>query len=432
MKAYNVLQLYNGNETGGVLGKFPYPPYYWWESGGAWGGMVEYWHYTRDDSHINVTYDALIAQLGPNYDFNMPVEAFDEGNDDQAFWVFAAMSAAEYSFPEPPAPIPSWITIVQNAWEDYVSRWNIASCNGGLKWQFYPQNAGYFYKNSISNGAFFQISARLARFTGNNTYLDWANTIWDWTSGVGLIDNIYNVFDGTDETINCSRVDHHQWTYNVGVFLYGAAILQNYTNGSAPWPERTAGLLDAATTFITPFRNATNIIFEAECELDMSCNVDQLSMKAYLVRWLAATSLVAPFTTSRVGEILRSSAEGAAAACTGGASGNSCGSKWYIGGWDGTDGLGQELCAMEAMAALMVNDTNPPATLPNVVIQTASPTSTPTPTSTSSTNPATTERPPTPTDTSRPLYDSKASGGMNVQNKIRAVLATIITSLVVV
>jgi mannan endo-1,6-alpha-mannosidase len=32
--------LYNGNSPDGVVGKWPYPPYYWWESGAAWGGMV--------------------------------------------------------------------------------------------------------------------------------------------------------------------------------------------------------------------------------------------------------------------------------------------------------------------------------------------------------------------------------------------------------
>ena len=425
MAASGVQQLYSGNQnqTGDVLGKFPYPPYYWWESGGAWGGMVEYFHYTGDTSYVNVTQQALISQLGPAYDFNNPNEAFDEGNDDQAFWVFAAMSAAEYSFPAPTAPIPAWLDIVQNAWQDYVTRWNTSTCNGGLKWQFHPENAGYTYKNSVSNGAFFQLSARLARVTGNQTYIDWANKIWDWCAGVGLIDNIYNVFDGTDETINCTGIDHHQWTYNVGVFLYGAAVLQNYTNASSPWVERTAGLLDSTNTFLTPFQNATDIMFEAECELDESCDIDQLSMKAYLTRWLAGTSMMAPFTAGRVGEILRASAQGAAAACTGGLNGTVCGSKWYLGGWDGTTGLGQELCAMEAMYALLVNQTNPPATLGNVSIQTAPLTATMAGTAT--------RLLPSASSSARPLFDSGAPGGVKVQNQFRSIFAAIATTFAV-
>ena len=226
-------------------------------------------------------------------------------------------------------------------------------------------------RQSIANGAFFQISARLARYTGNNTYLDWANKIWDWTTGIGLIDNIYNVFDGSDELINCTRVDHHQWTYNVGVFLYGAAVLQNYTNGSDVWWTRTNGLLDATSTFFSPFPNATGIMFEAQCELDNSCNVDQLSKKAYLARWLAGTSLMAPNTAGKVGALLKASAAGAAAACTGGSDGRTCGFRWYTGSYDNNTGVGQQLSAMEIMYTLLVNQTAPPKTLSNVVIRDA-------------------------------------------------------------
>lgn len=385
--------------------------------------MIEYWHYTGDESYRTVTQQALLSQLGPRYDFNVPAEAFDEGNDDQAFWVFAAMSAAEYSFPEPPSPIPSWLTIVQNAWDDYVPRWNSSGCNGGLKWQFHPENAGYYYKQSISNGAFFQLSARLGRFTGNHTYVHWAETIWNWSSGIGLIDKIYNVFDGTDELINCTGIDHHQWSYNVGVYLYGAAMLQNYTNGSSPWEERTAGLVDAANTFLSPFKNATNVVFEAECELDMTCNPDQLSMKAYLIRWLAGTSKMAPFTAGRIGNILRTSAQGAARACTGGPAANTCGSKWYIGGWDGTNGLGQQLCAMEVMYSLLVNQTRPPITAGHVVLQPAPPSAT--------SNITATQPLPKASATARPLHDSKASRGIETRNNIRSVFSIIFTSLAV-
>ncbi len=69
--------LYSGNKTGGVLGKWPFQPYYWWESGAAWGGMVNYWHYTGDNSYVNVTYEALVSQIGATNDFILPQEKFD-------------------------------------------------------------------------------------------------------------------------------------------------------------------------------------------------------------------------------------------------------------------------------------------------------------------------------------------------------------------
>jgi len=130
--AHGVQELYNGNQTGGTIGKWPYPPYYWWESGGAWGGMMTYWHATKDESYSSIMMEALVSQFGPNYDFDRPEEAFDTGNDDQAFWVFVAMSAAEYGFP-PPTQGPGWHIIAQNAWSDYVHRWNTNMCGGGLK-----------------------------------------------------------------------------------------------------------------------------------------------------------------------------------------------------------------------------------------------------------------------------------------------------------
>lgn len=142
--------------------------------------------------------------------------------------------------------------------------------------------------------------------------------VYDWSTAIGLVDNLYNVFDGTDDTINCTEIDHEQWSYGIAMYLYGSAVMQNYTNGSITWVQRTSGFLDAATTFFSPFPNASNIMFEAQCELASTCDVDQLSFKAYLARWLAGTSQLAPFTAGRVGELLRASAIGASAACTAG------------------------------------------------------------------------------------------------------------------
>jgi mannan endo-1,6-alpha-mannosidase len=379
--------------------------------------MIEYWHYTGDSTYNNVTYDGLTHQLSssPSRDFNIPGESFNIGNDDQAFWVVAAMSAAEYGFLEPAPPLPSWLQVVVNAWEIFVQRWAIdsTSCGGGLRWQFVESMAGWNYKNAISNSLFFQISARLARFTGNQTYFDWSHKIWNWTAEIGMIDNLYNVYDGSDVLLNCTELDHHQWTYNVGAFLYGAAALANYTNSSEIWVQRTAGLLGATGTFVGPFKNSTNIVFEAYCELAGTCNIDQLSMKAYLVRWMAGASILAPFTAPRVGDLFRASALGAAAACSGGSSGRDCGLKWYINGTDGTTGLGQQLAVLELMYALAVNQTSPPATQPQVTIGLQ-------PANITDILAAATATLSSPTGTARPLFDGSrgaaAAIGANLLN----------------
>lgn len=108
---------------------------------------------------------------------------------------------------------------------DYVRRWNTPTCGGGLQWQFHPENAGFHCQNTISNGAFFQISARLLRMTGNQTYFNWANKIYDWSVEIGLVDHVYNVFDGADDIINCTGIDH---VFVETPFQYTLLLLINF------------------------------------------------------------------------------------------------------------------------------------------------------------------------------------------------------------
>ena len=324
-----------------------------------WGAMLDYYHLTGDSSYMNVTTQALLSQVGPNFDYMVPAQEKDEGNDDQAFWGFATMSAAEKDYPQPTIGNYSWVQLTERLWNTQVARWDLTSCNGGLKWQIFTFNNGYDYKNSVSNGAFFQLSARLARFTGNQTYLDWAMKSYDWSTNVGLINN-YAVFDGTDDTMNCSKQDQILWTYNAGIYLYGSAVLYNYTNGSSLWAERTQGFLEAAASFFSPYDNSTNIMYEEACETVNTCDNDQFSFKGYLSRFMWASTLLAPFTGPAVTTLLTVSSEAAAQACSGGSDGTMCGQKWYIGGCDGVFGPGQEMSALETIQGLLSAQSIPP------------------------------------------------------------------------
>ena len=351
--------MYNGNTTG-VLGKWPYPPFYWWESGAAWGGMMNYWWYTGDYSWYDVTHEGLVSQISPTFNYLPIVEMFDEGNDDIGFWVFGAMTAAEMSLRSPPPPYPSWLQISVNVFKDFAVRWNDASstCGGGLRWQVFESSPGYHYKNTISNGCFFALAARLYRMLGDAIYLQWANAMWDWTVNVGLMNKTtYAVFDGADEMINCTGKDHHQWSYNVAVYLQGAAVLSNFT-GDPKWKQRAIGLTAASSLFHTPYANVSKVIYEQECETKARCNIDQYSFKAYLVRWLSEAAVLVPETRTTVQPVLEASAIGAARACTGGGtvdfSLNICGARWYWSSFDNTAGLGQPLSAMEVFYSLLV------------------------------------------------------------------------------
>lgn len=326
-----------------------------------WGALIDYYHYTGDSSYNEVTTQALLSQVGPNSDYMMPNQEFDEGNDDQSFWGFATMSAAEKNYPEPTTGEYTWVELTENLWNTQVRRWDTTTCNGGLKWQIYPSNNGYDYKNSISNGAFFQLSARLARYTGNQTYLDWALKSYDWSVNVGFIDSDYHVYDGAEDTTNCSDHSEVIWTYNTGVYLYGAAVLYNYTEGSDLWTQRTQGFLRAASQYFNPYGNASNVMVETACETVDTCDNDQYSFKGYLSRFMWASTLMAPFTKSQITTYLQGSSLAAARACSGGSNGATCGEHWYWEiAYDGKYGVGQQMSALETIHGLLAAESVPP------------------------------------------------------------------------
>lgn len=229
------MSYYTGNETGGTPGNLP-SPYYWWEAGAMFGEMVEYWFYTADTTYNSEVSQAMVSQMGTDGDYMPSNQTKDEGNDDQVFWAFASMSAAEYNFPAPPSGSPSWLAAAQAVFNQQASRWDPTTCGGGLRWQIYSFNSGYDYKNAISNLGFFQLSSRLARYTGNDTYADWASTTWEWFKGSVLYDaDTYAIYDGTSDTTNCTSADHTQWTYNYGAAIGGLAYIYNHV--SLPYRE---------------------------------------------------------------------------------------------------------------------------------------------------------------------------------------------------
>jgi mannan endo-1,6-alpha-mannosidase len=120
----------------------------------------------------------------------------------------------------------------------------------------------------------------------------------------------------------------------------------------ALWQSRIEGILKTATTPGLFFNNG--VMTEVACEVNNNCDVDQQSFKGYLARWMAATTLVAPFTAQTILPLLKSSAQAAVATCTGGASGSSCGLKWTTGNFDGIMGVGETMAALEVVQSNLV------------------------------------------------------------------------------
>ncbi|KAL1605436.1 hypothetical protein SLS60_004986 [Paraconiothyrium brasiliense] len=358
--AAGMRKLYTGDNPGDVPGNLP-DPYYWWEAGAMFGAFIDYWYYTGDDQYNNITTQAMQHQIGQYNAFMPSNQSKSLGNDDQAFWGMAAMSAAENKLPDLPTTGdlagPSWLALAQAVFNTQAGRWNDKTCGGGLNWQIYQFNNGYTYRNTISNGCYFNIAARLYKYTGNDTYSKEAIKTWNWESRIGLFDKDLHFYDGSDEGKNCTEINQIQWTYNLGVHLSGAAAMWNATQDEV-WKTRITQMIK--TMGDTFFRD--DVMYEVACELNGKCNTDQRSFKAYLARWMGYTMLVAPFTKDLMWTKVRTSAAAAAKQCNAG-SGSQCGLRWYNNGQnDGSTGVGEQMAAMEIIQNLLITNVSGPVT----------------------------------------------------------------------
>lgn len=355
--AYDMMTVYTGNKTGQIPGILPgglgcnpnvVGTYCWWQAGAMFGALINYWQYTGDSSYNQVVSQALQFQRGGDNNFNPSNQSRSMGVDDQGFWAFSALDAAESNFPEAGGNDPSWLSLAQAVFNFQVNLWDPATCGGGFRWQVYSFNAGYNLKNAVSNGGNFQLAARLAYITGNNTYAEWADKVYDWMAQSRLMQNdtkanILYIWDNTDVNNNCIDQTNYVWTYNYGIMLGGAAYMYNYTNGSDIWLSRVNSILNSAYTLFFPAKYGGNIMTEIQCEEQLNCNQDQKSFKAYLTRWMAVTALLVPSTRAGINAKLAASAAAAATQCSGGPTGRQCGMRWYTPTWDGTTGVGQQV-----------------------------------------------------------------------------------------
>ncbi|KAI8656577.1 hypothetical protein LRP88_11878 [Fusarium phalaenopsidis] len=362
--AADLIEYYHGLDPGGIPGILPGPPpngdYYWWEGGAMWGTYMDYWKCTGDATYNARVIQAMQFQTGDDNDYQPGNVTLSLGNDDQGFWGMSAMLAAELKFPNPPEDRPGWLALAQAVFNTQAAPdRHDKTCNGGLRWQIPPTNNGYDYKNSIANGCFFNLGARLARYTGNTTYADWAEKTWEWVEGVGFLDpTSYKIYDGAHVGTNCTDINKAQFSYNAGVYLQGAAFMYNYTDGEKKWEQRLTKLVDATLDNFFP----DGIAVEIACENHGTCTTDMLSFKGYVHRWMSQATHLAPYISDKILPVLQTSAEAAIKQCTGGTTGRACGFKWASGKYDGKTGAGQEMNVLAAVSSLLMEHTDPPVT----------------------------------------------------------------------
>ncbi|KAJ5533614.1 mannan endo-1-6-alpha-mannosidase [Penicillium frequentans] len=346
---YGMMTYYTGNETGGIPGAFPSK---WWEGSALLLALLNYWHFTGDDYYNEELSIALQWQSGTNGDYMPSNYSSFLGNDDQMFWGLSAMTAVEYKLPDRPTGF-SWLSLAQGVFNTQKARWDTTMCGGGLRWQIYVyEGSGYYMKNAVSNGGFFQLAARLYRYTGNEEYYTWAKKTWEWSCSVPLVDNsTWTVDDSTNGEQQCANGDQVRWTYNYGVYFGGCAYLYAATNDEY-WLNCTTGLLNSLwSTFFTEKNNY--IISDWECETREICNNNEVLFKGLVASWLAQTALLIPSLYDEILSKLQASGQGAANSCTGN-SNSTCGVRWTTGTWDGLQGMEQQISASNAFSVQML------------------------------------------------------------------------------
>ncbi|AAS53901.2 AFR530Wp [Eremothecium gossypii ATCC 10895] len=355
-----IMDYYWGSKYGGIVGMFQ-PPYYWWEAGEVFGGMLENWYLCDNQEYESVLRESMIAQTGDKFDYIPANQSTTEGNDDQGVWALFIMGAVERNFKDPEKEgMPGWLTMVQTVFNKMEARWDAENCGGGLRWQIFQWNNGYTYKNTIANGCLFQLAARLGRYTGNQTYLDVASKVFQWLVDVKYIvlEDKARVFDGAHIHENCSDIKGIEWSYNHGIILAGAAYMYNATGGSPEWESHVTKILAGAADFY--FRD--KIMYERACQDYNTCDNDQRSFKSIFSRMLAITSVVAPFTRGTIDELIYASATAASKSCEQGTHGYTCGLNWHKGTYDGVYGLGEQASALEIIQNVLIHTKAPPLT----------------------------------------------------------------------
>lgn len=266
-----------------------------------------------------------------------------QGNADQATWALTAMNAAERNFSAPPSGIPSWLKLAQNTFDSQAPRWDKKTCKGGLRWQIFPFNNGYNYKNGFSNGQFMQLAARLYALTGNQTYSDWAELAYSWAVDAGIVKDDGTTYDGAQTEDDCSQVNKLQLTSNSAVWLYGSAVMANATKGDKTWTTRAQSILNHAKTVYIK----NNIMVETACETNGKCSTEQRFFKGIFAQHLARTMQMMPSTADTIKPIIQANAQ--AVAKTGCENANNCVYIWTGNSKNGGSDLGSQFSSLQAI-----------------------------------------------------------------------------------
>ncbi|KAK6501326.1 hydrolase 76 protein [Arthrobotrys musiformis] len=335
-----------------VAGLLP-SEYSFFESGVFFNTILNYAAFTGDTTYNSLFEKDFFNQIGDGANFIPKSKSAGIANDDVGYWALAAISAVEFGAKPADSSSPSYLTLADNVFNDFVRRWDDKTCGGGLRQAILSSSTGYDIKDTNSNGVFFELAARLGAQTGNKTYLDWAGKVYDWTTKTGLIgtldtNSVGQVFAGASVQDKCQQIDQSWYSAQQANYIYGAAVMYGTTKSSTWLTRLNAFVQYTAVTYFGPQQyvddGQSQVVTEIGCEFDGKCTTDQKAGKAILFRSLAVgLNYDDLFTFMKVQ--ISNSARAAAKSCN---SDGDCAFKWSDLEYDATKGTG----AGEKMAAI--------------------------------------------------------------------------------
>jgi mannan endo-1,6-alpha-mannosidase len=203
-------------------------PDYWWEGGQIYGGLVDYITRTGDQTYVALVAREIARQAGDTPPYFQPTTISPSiTNYGQARWALTAILAEEVGFVRDPALVVGYLELAEAVFSQIADRWDESTCGGGLNTTVFQTREPS--KDVFSVGEFFQLASRLAIHTRNGRYTTWAERIFDWATGVGLVDvaNQWDVYNSADPTFNCTSIDRTEWSINAGELLYGTSLMYN-------------------------------------------------------------------------------------------------------------------------------------------------------------------------------------------------------------
>lgn len=357
----------------------------WWTNAAAWDALIEYWARTGDGGFNSLVSDALVAQAGKGNDFQPANQSRTLDNDDIASWALAAMTAAERRLPYTDMAKQkgiSWAQYAQNAFDVLTARWGNNPCNGGLRYAVTAAQPWYDMASSGSGGNYYQLAARLYRYTGNETHGNWASKTMSWLQmdAGGLVQPINStVYEAVNLTRGChpgtDDVSYWQWSIDLASIMHGAAIMGTgpqpghpETVGDSELIANAMGLMagihyfqdhDTGRKLLGPTR-----MFETDCEQNSNDNncttIDYPSYKGPALSWLSKSYVILNYTAegntddtiNMAQSMLYDSAKVAQVACDGGPDQFACGTSWNS-TYDGFGGFQQQATGLSAMISML-------------------------------------------------------------------------------